>query len=284
MSIVDGKNIAAEIMENSRIKINYLKNKGIFPCIEILLIGNDEGSEKYVQMKLKKIKEAGANGNIKKIDESKSDEDIIEIIRELNLNRKVNGILVQLPLPDKFNEENILSEIALEKDIDALNPITLKKIDQNNSSYYPAGVDAIMAIFERHKVTINKKNITIVGITNLIGRPLASVLRQKGGIVSEIDVGKHLTLDDLIKTDIIVTDIGKPEWLKKEMVKDQVTIIDAANNYVNGKLLGDVDMNGMINKVNIITPVPGGVGPILIASLIENLIKAAEKSFYADKY
>tara|TARA_B100001013_G_scaffold34593_2_gene18666 strand:+ start:1268 stop:2113 length:846 start_codon:yes stop_codon:yes gene_type:complete len=278
MSIVDGKNIAAEIMENSRIKINYLKNKGIFPCIEILLIGNDEGSEKYVQMKLKKIKEAGANGNIKKIDESKSDEDIIEIIRELNLNRKVNGILVQLPLPDKFNEENILSEIALEKDIDALNPITLKKIDQNNSSYYPAGVDAIMAIFERHKVTINKKNITIVGITNLIGRPLASVLRQKGGIVSEIDVGKHLTLDDLIKTDIIVTDIGKPEWLKKEMVKDQVTIIDAANNYVNGKLLGDVDMNGMINKVNIITPVPGGVGPILIASLIENLIKSAELS------
>ncbi|MAM42141.1 MAG: hypothetical protein CMO13_02215 [Thaumarchaeota archaeon] len=278
MSIVDGKNIAAEIIENSRIKINYLKNKGIFPCIEILLIGNDEGSEKYVQMKLKKIKEAGANGNIKKIDESKSDEDIIEIIRELNLNRKVNGILVQLPLPDKFNEENILSEIALEKDIDALNPITLKKIDQNNSSYYPAGVDAIMAIFERHKVTINKKNITIIGITNLIGRPLASVLRQKGGIVSEIDVGKHLTLDDLIKTDIIVTDIGKPEWLKKEMVKDQVTIIDAANNYVNGKLLGDVDMNGMINKVNIITPVPGGVGPILIASLIENLIKSAELS------
>ena len=278
MSIVDGKNIAAEIIENSRIKINYLKNKGIFPCIEILLIGNDEGSEKYVQMKLKKIKEVGANGNIKKIDESKSDEDIIEIIRELNLNRKVNGILVQLPLPDKFNEENILSEIALEKDIDALNPITLKKIDQNNSSYYPAGVDAIMAIFERHKVTINKKNITIVGITNLIGRPLASVLRQKGGIVSEIDVGKHLTLDDLIKTDIIVTDIGKPEWLKKEMVKDQVTIIDAANNYVNGKLLGDVDMNGMINKVNIITPVPGGVGPILIASLIENLIKSAELS------
>ena len=278
MSIVDGKNIAAEIMENSRIKINYLKNKGIFPCIEILLIGNDEGSEKYVQMKLKKIKEVGANGNIKKIDESKSDEDIIEIIKELNLNRKVNGILVQLPLPDKFNEENILSEIALEKDIDALNPITLKKIDQNNSSYYPAGVDAIMAIFERHKVTINKKNITIVGITNLIGRPLASVLRQKGGIVSEIDVGKHLTLDDLIKSDIIVTDIGKPEWLKKEMVKDQVTIIDAANNYVNGKLLGDVDMNGMINKVNIITPVPGGVGPILIASLIENLIKSAELS------
>ena len=278
MSIVDGKNIAAEIIENSRIKINYLKNKGIFPCIEILLIGNDEGSEKYVQMKLKKIKEVGANGNIKKIDESKSDEDIIEIIKELNLNRKVNGILVQLPLPDKFNEENILSEIALEKDIDALNPITLKKIDQNNSSYYPAGVDAIMAIFERHKVTINKKNITIVGITNLIGRPLASVLRQKGGIVSEIDVGKHLTLDDLIKSDIIVTDIGKPEWLKKEMVKDQVTIIDAANNYVNGKLLGDVDMNGMINKVNIITPVPGGVGPILIASLIENLIKSAELS------
>ena len=278
MSIVDGKNIAAEIIENSKIKINSLKNKGVFPCIEKLLIGNDEGSEKYVQMKLKKIKEVGANGNIKKIDESKSDEDIIEIIRELNLNRKVNGILVQLPLPDKFNEENILSEIALEKDIDALNPSTLEKIDQNNSSYHPAGVDAIMAIFERHKVTINKKNITIIGITNLIGRPLASVLRQKGGIVNEISVGKHLTLDDLIKTDIIVTDIGKPEWLKKEMVKDQVTIIDAANNYVNGKLLGDVDMDGMINKVNIITPVPGGVGPILIASLIENLIKSAELS------
>ena len=198
MSIVDGKNIAAEIIENSRIKISSLKNKGIFPYIEILLIGNDEGSEKYVQMKLEKIKEVGANGNIKKIDESKSDEDIIEIIRELNLNRKVNGILVQLPLPDKFNEENILSEIALEKDIDALNPITLEKIEQNISSYRPAGVDAIMVIFERHKVTINKKNITIVGITNLIGRPLAPVLRQKGGIVNEISVGKHLTLDDLI--------------------------------------------------------------------------------------
>lgn len=277
MIIVDGKKIASEILHDCKERISTLKNKGLTTYIEIILVGEDESSEKYVNMKLEKIKEMGADGTIRKIDESKSEDDIIKVINELNLNEKIHGILIQLPLPDKFNEERILSEISLEKDIDALSPITLDKIEQQKQSYCPAGVGAVLKVFEHHKVEINGKNITIIGITNLLGRPLSSVLKQSGGIVKEINVGDHLTFEDLKNSDIIVTDVGKPGWLKGEMVKEQVVVIDAANNYVGEKLVGDADVDELLDKASIITPVPGGIGPILIASLIDNLVRAAER-------
>ena len=276
MTIIDGKKIAAEIMKNCENRIINLKNNDVCPYIEILLILIDEDSERYVNLKLRKIKDAGADGNIRKIDEGKSNDDILKIINELNLNEKVHGILVQLPLVEKFDQEQILSQIILEKDVDALNPMTLERIKLQTSSYYPAGVDAVLEIFKRHKVTIDGKKIIIVGVTNLFGRPLSSVLEQMGGIINEIEIGRHLTFEELSTADIIITDFGRPKWIKKNMVKDQVIIIDAANNYVNGKVIGDADMDELLDKVDIITPVPGGLGPILIANLIKNLVKAAE--------
>jgi methylenetetrahydrofolate dehydrogenase (NADP+)/methenyltetrahydrofolate cyclohydrolase len=248
----------------------------VCPYIEILLIGDNEDSERYVNLKLRKIKDVGADGNIRKINESKSDDDILKIINELNVNKKVHGVLVQLPLPEKFNQEKILSEIILEKDVDALNPITLEKIEQQTNLYYPAGVDAVLEIFERFNVKINGKKIIIVGVTNLFGKPLSSVLRQMGGIINEIEMGKHLTFEELSTADVIISDFGRPKWIKRKMVKDQVIIIDAANNYVNGKVIGDADMDELLDKIEIITPVPGGLGPILVASLIKNLVKSAE--------
>jgi len=276
MTVIDGKKIAADIMKNCENRITNLKKNGVCPYIEILLIGDNEDSERYVNLKLKKIKDVGADGNIRKINESKSDDDILKIINELNVNEKVHGILVQLPVPDKFNQEKILSEIILKKDVDALNPMTLEKIEQQTNSYYPAGVDAVLEIFEHFKVKINGKKIIIVGVTNLFGKPLSSVLRQMGGIINEIEMGKHLTFEELSTADIIISDFGRPKWIKEKMVKDQVIIIDAANNYVNGKVVGDADMDDLLDKIEIITPVPGGLGPILVASLIKNLVKAAE--------
>lgn len=276
MTVVEGKKIAADIMKNCENRITNLKNNGVCPYIEILLIGDNEDSERYVNLKLRKIKDVGADGNIRKINESKSDDDILKIINELNVNKKVHGVLVQLPLPEKFNQEKILSEIILEKDVDALNPITLEKIEQQTNLYYPAGVDAVLEIFERFNVKINGKKIIIVGVTNLFGKPLSSVLRQMGGIINEIEMGKHLTFEELSTADVIISDFGRPKWIKRKMVKDQVIIIDAANNYVNGKVIGDADMDELLDKIEIITPVPGGLGPILVASLIKNLVKSAE--------
>ena len=276
MTVIDGKKIAADIIKNCENRITNLKKNGVCPYIEILLIGDNEDSERYVNLKLKKIKDVGADGNIRKINESKSDDDILKIINELNVDGKVHGILVQLPLPEKFNQEKILSKILLEKDVDALSPLTLEMIRTKTNEYYPAGVDAVIEIFERFNVNINGKKIIIVGVTNLFGKPLSSVLRQMGGIINEIEMGKHLTFEELSTADIIISDFGRPKWIKEKMVKDQVIIIDAANNYVNGKVVGDADMDDLLDKIEIITPVPGGLGPILVASLIKNLVKAAE--------
>lgn len=276
MTVINGKKIAADIIKNCENRITNLKKNGVCPYIEILLIGDNEDSERYVNLKLKKIKNVGADGNIRKINESKSDDDIVKIINELNVDGKVHGILVQLPLPEKFNQEKILSKISLEKDVDALSPLTLEMIRTKTNKYYPAGVDAVIEVFERFNVNINGKKIIIVGVTNLFGKPLSSVLRQMGGIINEIEMGKHLTFEELSTADIIISDFGRPKWIKEKMVKDQVIIIDAANNYVNGKVVGDADMDDLLDKIEIITPVPGGLGPILVASLIKNLVKAAE--------
>jgi len=276
MTVVDGRSIASEMLENCKHRISLLQEGGKIPYIEIILVGEDQESERYVGMKLKKIKEVGADGQIRKIEEDTTNDDLMKIIDGLNSDDKVNGILIQLPLPDGFETEKILSRIALEKDIDALNPITLKKIDNNEESYFPAGVVAVLEIFERCKIGIKGKNIMVIGISDLLGRPLSSILKNRGGDVRKIDVGDHLTFEDLVSSDIIVTEISKPEWLKADMVKEGVVVIDAANNYIDGKVIGDVDFNEVSKKASVITPVPGGVGPILIASLIENLVKSVE--------
>ena len=276
MTVVDGRNIASEMLDNAKHKISLLQEDGKIPYIEIILVGEDQESERYVGMKLKKIKEVGADGQIRKIEEDVSNDDLMKIIDGLNSDDKVNGILIQLPLPDVFETEKILSRIALEKDVDALNPTTLKKIDSGEESYFPAGVGAVLEIFERYKIGIKGKNIMVIGISDLLGRPLSSILKNRGGDVRKVDVGNHLTFEDLVASDIIVTDISKPEWLKADMVKEGVVVIDAANNYIDGKVIGDVDFNQVNKKASVITPVPGGVGPILIASLIENLVKSVE--------
>ena len=276
MTVVDGRNIASEMLDNAKHKISLLQEVGKIPYIEIILVGEDQESERYVGMKLKKIKEVGADGQIRKIEEDVSNDELMKIIDGLNSDDKVNGILIQLPLPDVFETEKILSRIALEKDVDALNPATLKKIDSGEESYFPAGVGAVLEIFERYKIGIKGKNIMVIGISDLLGRPLSSILKNRGGDVRKIDVGNHLTFEDLVASDIIVTDISKPEWLKADMVKEGVVVIDAANNYIDGKVIGDVEFNQVNKKASVITPVPGGVGPILIASLIENLVKSVE--------
>ena len=276
MTVVDGRSIASEMLDNAKHKISLLQEDGKIPYIEIILVGEDQESERYVGIKLKKIKEVGADGQIRKIEEDISNDDLMKIIDGLNSDDKVNGILIQLPLPDVFETEKILSRIALEKDVDALNPATLKKIDSGEESYFPAGVGAVLEIFERYKIGIKGKNIMVIGISDLLGRPLSSILKNRGGDVRKIDVGNHLTFEDLVASDIIVTDISKPEWLKADMVKEGVVVIDAANNYIDGKVIGDVDFNQVNKKASVITPVPGGVGPILIASLIENLVKSVE--------
>ena len=276
MTVVDGRSIASEMLDNCKHRISLLQEGGKIPYIEIILVGEDQESERYVGMKLKKIKEVGADGQIRKIEEGATNDDLMKIIDGLNSDDKVNGILIQLPLPDGFETEKILSRIALEKDIDALNPITLKKIDNNEESYFPAGVVAVLEIFERYKIGIKGKHIMVIGISDLLGRPLSSIFKNRGGDVRKIDVGDHLTFEDLVSSDIIVTEISKPEWLKADMVKEGVVVIDAANNYIDGKVIGDVDFNEVSKKASVITPVPGGVGPILIASLIENLVKSVE--------
>ena len=276
MTVVDGRNIASEMLNNTKRRISLLQEGAKIPYIEIIFVGEDQESERYVGMKLKKIKEVGADGQIRKIEEDVSNDDLMKIIDGLNSDDKVNGILIQLPLPDGFETEKILSRIALEKDVDALNPITLRKIDNGEESYFPAGVGAVLEIFERYKIGIKGKNIMVIGISDLLGRPLSSILKNRGGDVRKIDVGNHLTFEDLVASDIIVTEISKPEWLKADMVKEGVVIIDAANNYIDGKVIGDVDFNEVSRKASVITPVPGGVGPILIASLIENLVKSVE--------
>lgn len=275
--IMSGKEVSACLRENMKEEVAVFKEKyGRTPSLAVILVGEDPASAVYVKNKHKACEEVGIRSiSIKKCAETCEDE-IIREIEALNRDENVDGILVQLPLPSHINVERVTETILPEKDVDAFHPYNYGKIASGKFDLAPCTPSGIIEIFRHYNVDVAGKNCVIVGRSNIVGKPMAMLMLKENATVT-ICHSKTKDLNSFTqKADILIAAIGKPKFIKADMVKDGVIIADVGMNRTDeGKLCGDVDFEEVSKKASFITPVPGGVGPMTVTMLLTNTIKAA---------
>lgn len=274
MKLLDGKKVSQEIKNHIKAEINNLKSHQRKPKLAVIIVGNDHASELYVKNKLKACQEVGIIGEKISFPATVNEDELITTINKLNNDNTIDGILIQLPLAQHLNELKVLNTIAVNKDVDGLTALSAGKLLQgDNSALIPCTVKGIIKLLDYYQIPIAKQNITIINNSNIVGKPLAMILNNMGATVS---LAHKLTKDlnaYLHDADIIFTATGVYNLFTVEQVKKDCIIVDIAiNNIAGKKLVGDVDFISMKDKVKAITPVPGGVGPMTIAMLLDNLM------------
>jgi len=278
MTILDGKKLSDKIRANVKEDVKSLQKKGITPGLAVVLVGADPASAAYVNMKSKACKEAGIYSIAHEMPESISQENILEIITMMNKNPNIDGILVQLPLPSHIDTTAILEAIDPRKDVDGFHPYNVGRVVAGLDGFIPATPYGVMELLKEYNINPQGKNVCVVGASNIVGKPMATLLLNANATVDIC----HIYTDDLKKhtlnADIICVGVGVVNLIKEDMVKDDAIIIDIGINRLDtGKLVGDVDYDNVAPKCSYITPVPGGVGPMTIAMLLQNTIKSACK-------
>lgn len=273
-NIIDGKKIRNEILEELKKEI---KTYMIKPCLAVIQVGNDEASNTYIKAKENACHNIGIYFKHIKFNETVKEIEIINKILELNNDEYVHGILLQLPIPNHLNSNKLINYIARNKDVDGLTDISLGKLFNNKDGMVSCTPQGIIKLLEHEKIEISGKNIVIVGRSNLVGKPLLGLLLNKDATVtichSKTKNLKHHTKN----ADILVSAVGKKHFITQDMVKDNAVIIDVGITKEEDKIYGDVDFENVKNKASYITPVPGGVGPMTVAMLMNNVIKAYKK-------
>lgn len=275
--IIDGRLIAQNIKSDLKKEIENLKLKGINPGLAVILVGEDNASKIYVKNKKRCCDELGIFSEEFYFPEDTSEKEIIDLIEKLNQDKKINGILVQLPLPSHINQKNITESILPEKDVDAFHSSTIGNLLTNHTKLLPCTPAGIIEIFNRENISLVGKHCVIIGRSNIVGKPLAFMLINEDATVT-ICHSKTKNLSEICKNaDIIICAVGKEKFLNKNMIKKGAVIIDVGiNRDENGKICGDVDFDDVKNIASAITPVPGGVGPMTIAMLMKNTITATK--------
>lgn len=280
MKILDGKETSLKITEQIKEKVQtHISSGKRPPRLEIVLVGDDFGSQKYVEMKSKKAQELGIQCNVKKLDTSTT-EDLIQLIGKINGDSQVDGVMVQLPLPKGIEEDLVLESISPSKDVDGLTSVNLGKLFKNDpSAIAPATPKGILTLLHNYNIEIDGKNAVVIGRSDIVGLPVAAMLQNENATVT-ICHSHTKNLKEICKeADILVVGIGKAEYINSEYIKQGSVVIDVGTNRnAQGKLVGDVDFESVKNMVEYITPVPGGVGPMTIASLLSNLIDIYERN------
>lgn len=267
--LIDGKTVAKEILDNLADEVLFLNKK---PCLAVIIVGNDSASKIYVNLKKKKALELGFNSIVIELPENTLEKDLIYKIEELNSDENVNAILVQMPLPKHINPLKIIETISPQKDVDCFHPYNVGNISIGKKSYvYPCTPKGIIRLLEYYDIKIEGKHAVVIGRSNIVGRPLSQMLINENATVT-LCHSKTKNLSEITKTaDILISAVGKPNLVTENMVKDGTIIIDVGMNRLeNGKLCGDVDFENVKDKASYITPVPGGVGPMTICSLMVN--------------
>jgi methylenetetrahydrofolate dehydrogenase (NADP+)/methenyltetrahydrofolate cyclohydrolase len=284
--IIDGKAIANEIKEELKKEIiNLQQQYGKKPALAVILVGNNPASEVYVRMKKKTSEEVGINSMQILLDEETSQQELLKLINQLNSDNNVNGILVQLPLPSHFNENEIINAIDPIKDVDGFHPVNMGKLVIGQDSFIPCTPYGCQELIVRTMPDIKGKHVVIVGRSNIVGKPLASLMIQKNNRANCIVTVCHTATKDIgyytKQADILVVAVGRANMIKKDMVKDGAVVIDVGINRIDDpenpgktKLVGDVKFDEVSKVAYAITPVPGGVGPMTIAMLLKNTVKA----------
>lgn len=275
MTLLDGKSLSAHIQATIQSQVMNLPRA---PKLVVILVGNDAPSLAYVTMKAKACKNVGIDGSVLNLPESTQESELLAHIRTLNTDDNVDGILVQLPLPKHIDTAKILESITPEKDVDGFHPLNVGRIQTNtqvDSSFAPATPLGVMRLLEHYKIDPKGKNVAIIGASNIVGKPLAALMHNANATISLC----HIYTQDLSlytkRADIVCVGVGKQNLLRAEMIQEGAVVIDIGiNRLESGKLVGDVDFDNVAKKASFITPVPGGVGPMTIASLLENTLKA----------
>lgn len=282
MQILDGKKAAQAIKDDLRINVAQLSIEGKkIPHLAAILVGNNGASETYVAAKVKACEETGFKSTLIRFDSSISENKLLEKIEELNVDTGIDGILVQLPLPKHISDERVINTISPEKDVDGFHPVNVGRMVQGLPAFIPATPYGIMLLLEHYKVETKGKHAVVVGRSNIVGRPMSILLSgntNPGNCTVTICHSQTKNLKEIcLQADIIVAALGKPEFVKADMVKDGAVVVDVGITRISDpsrksgfRLKGDVDYEAVAQKTSWITPVPGGVGPMTIAALMKN--------------
>lgn len=277
--IIDGKQIAGQLKEELRTEVAALSAQfGRVPCLDVILVGENPASMSYVKSKIKATEYCGFEGELIRLPETTTQEELLRIIRERNENDKVDGILVQLPLPKHIDEQAVINTIAPEKDVDGFHPANVAKLWLGQDAIVPCTPKGIMALLEQINTSFEGRNAVVVGRSNIVGKPVAKLLLDKNCTVT-IAHSRTANLAKVCRNaDILIVAVGRAQMITAEMVGPGATVIDVGINRTDdGRLVGDVDFNAVAPIAGAITPVPGGVGPMTIAMLMRNTIDCFKK-------
>ena len=276
MQILDGKALSLKIKAKAKEDIKTLKAKGITPGLAVVVIGDDSASHTYVRMKEKACEEVGIYSIIHKMPDDISQDKILETIGMMNKNPNIDGILIQLPLPKHIDTTKVLQAVCEKKDVDGFHPFNVGKLVLNLDTFTPCTPLGVMKLLEAYKIEPKGLDVCIVGASNIVGKPMMNLLLNANASVDICHIYTKELKAHTKRADLLIVGVGRANLITKDMVKDGAIVIDIGiNRLENGKLVGDVAYDEVSPKCSFITPVPGGVGPMTIAMLLENSIKAA---------
>ncbi|HBY84221.1 methylenetetrahydrofolate dehydrogenase (NADP+) / methenyltetrahydrofolate cyclohydrolase [Staphylococcus warneri] len=273
--LLDGKQIAKDYRQGLKDQVEVLKSKGYTPKLSVILVGNDGASQSYVRSKKKAAEKIGMISEIVHLSEDTSEEDVLSELERLNNDDSVSGILVQVPLPKQVSEQKVLEAINPEKDVDGFHPSNIGKLYIDEQTFVPCTPLGIMEILKHADIDIEGKNAVVIGRSHIVGQPVSKLLLQQNATVTILHSRSKDMARFVKEADIVVSAVGKPELVTKEMVKEGAVIIDVGNTPdENGKLKGDVAFDEVKEVASAITPVPGGVGPLTITMVLNNTLLA----------
>jgi len=279
MQLIDGKSLSKKVQNYVQSEVETLKKEqGIVPGLAVIIVGDDPASHAYVSMKEKACKNVGFYSIAHKMPETITQEEIIQIIQMMNNNPHIDGILVQLPLPAHIDTDKILEVIDPKKDVDGFHAYNVGRMVTNLESFVACTPLGVMKMFEEYNINLEGQDVVVVGASNIVGKPMASLLLNKNATVTVTHIFTKDLASHTKKADIVIVGVGVPALIKEDMVKEGAIVIDIGINRLDsGKLVGDVDFENVSKKCSFITPVPGGVGPMTIAMLLENTLKSAQQ-------
>jgi len=284
MKILDGKAVSLKVKESVKVRAEELKKFGVEPTLAVILVGEDKASQTYVRAKEKACNEYGIKSVAHRLSENTTQAELLALINVLNLDDSIHGILVQLPLPKHIDTNTVLATIDPAKDVDGFHAVNVGKLVSGLDGFVPCTPLGVMEILKEYDIDVTGLNAVVIGRSNIVGKPMANLLLNASATVT-VTHSKTKNLKEICKNaDLIVAAIGKPFFLKADMVKDGAVVVDVGINRLDdGKLVGDVDFDEVAPKCSYITPVPGGVGPMTIAMLLNNTILAAQAKIASHK-
>lgn len=277
MEIIDGKQLAKKTREKLKYEVEDLKKEGIQPKLAVIMVGDNSASQIYVRNKSKACNDVGIEFEEYLLPGTTKQEELLDVIEKLNNNKEINGILLQSPIPDVLDINEAFRKISPEKDVDGFHPVNVGKLVLGQDTFVSCTPYGVMKMFEEYNIDLEGKNAVVIGRSNIVGKPMSQCLLNKNATVT-ICHSRTRNLPEITKNaDILVSAIGRPEFVTADMVKDGAVVIDVGiNRTAEGKLKGDVDFENVSKKASYITPVPGGVGPMTIAMLMNNVVKASK--------